>query len=88
MKKWTILRTYFLIYLAGYLIDTIAKWKILSYEKGWGVVYMVGLMGIGIIGLLIDFILTLIIKNKKILNGVGVLIAIGFSIMLLMEFKQ
>ena len=88
MKKWTILRTYFLIYLAGYLIDTIAKWKILSYEKGWGVVYMVGLMGIGIIGLLIDFILTLIIKNKKILNGVGVLIAIEFSIMLLMEFKQ
>ena len=88
MKKWTILRTYFLIYLAGCLIDTIAKWKILSYEKGWGVVYMVGLMGIGIIGLLIDFILTLIIKNKKILNGVGVLIAIEFSIMLLMEFKQ
>ena len=48
---------------------------------------MVGLMGIGIIGLLIDFILTLIIKNKKILNGIGVLIAIGFSIMLFIELN-
>tara|TARA_R110000850_G_scaffold67736_5_gene150895 strand:- start:23 stop:295 length:273 start_codon:yes stop_codon:yes gene_type:complete len=88
VKKWTILKTYFLIYLACCLIYTIAKWKILSYEEGWGAVYMVGLIGIGIIGLLIDFILTLIIKNKKILNGIGVLIAIGFSIMLLMELKQ
>ena len=49
---------------------------------------MVGLIGLGIFGLVIDFILTLIIKNKKILNGIGILIAIGFSIMLIMEFKQ
>ena len=87
VKKWTILRAYFLIYLVCCLIYTIAKWKILSNEEGWGVVYMVGLMGIGIIGLLIDFILTLIIKNKKILNGIGVLIAIGFSIMLFIELN-
>jgi len=88
VKKWTILRAYFLIYLACCLIYTIAKWKILSYEEGWGVVYMVGLMGIGIIGLLIDFILTLIFKNKKILNGIGILIAIGFSFMLFIELKN
>jgi hypothetical protein len=49
---------------------------------------MVGLIGLGLFGLVIDIILSLIIKNKKILNGIGILIAIGFSIMLIMEFKK
>lgn len=88
MKKWAVLRVYFLLYLACCIIYTIANWKVLSYEEGWGVVYMVGLIVIGLFGLLIDFILSLIIKNKKILNGIGILIAIGFSIMLFMELKQ
>ena len=87
MKKWTILKGYFLFYIVCCIIYTIAKWKVLSYEEGWGVVYMVGLIGIGLFGLLIDFILTVIIKNKKTLNGIGILIAIVFSIMLFMEFK-
>ncbi|WP_405202164.1 hypothetical protein [Dokdonia sp. LLG6352-1] len=87
VKKWTILRVYFLIYLVCCIIYTIAKWKILSYEEGWGVVAMVGLMSLGLVGLLADFILTLIIKNKIILNGIGILIAIGFSILLWIELK-
>ena len=87
VKKWTILRVYFLIYLVCCIIYTIVKWKILSYEEGWGVVAMVGLMSLGLVGLLADFILTLIIKNKKILKGIGILIAIGFSIMLWIELK-
>jgi uncharacterized membrane protein len=87
MKKWTILRAYFMVYLACCIIYTIAKWKILSYEEGWGVVAMVGLISMGLVGLLADFILTLIIKNKRILNGIGLLIAIGFSIMLWIELK-
>jgi len=87
VKKLTILRAYFLIYLACCVIYTIAKWKILSYEEGWGVVYMVGLIGVGLFGLLIDYILTFIIKNKKILNGIEILIVIGFSIMLFIELK-
>ncbi|WP_299716663.1 hypothetical protein [uncultured Tenacibaculum sp.] len=87
MKKWTILRTYFLIYLACCVIYTIVKWKILSFEEGWGVVYTIGLISIGLVGLLADFILTLIFKNKRILNGIGILIAIGFSIMLWIELN-
>jgi hypothetical protein len=87
VKKWTILRAYFLIYLACCIIYTIAKWKILSYAEGWGVVYMVGLISIGLVGLLADFILTLIFKNKRILNGIGILIAIGFSIKLWIELN-
>jgi uncharacterized membrane protein len=88
INNWTFLKGYLLVYLTCCLIFTIVKWKTLSYEEGWGIVYMVGLMGIGIFGLLIDFILSLIIKNKKILNGIGILISIGFSIMLFMELKQ
>ena len=87
ITQWTFLKGYLLVYLTCCLIFTIIKWKTLSYEEGWGVVYMVGLIGLGLFGLVIDFILTLIIKNKKILNGIGILIAIGFSIMLIMEFK-
>jgi hypothetical protein len=87
VKKWTVLRVYFIIYLACCLIYTITKWKILSYEEGWGVVYMFGLISIGLVGLLADFILTLIIKNKRILNGIGLFIAIGFSLMLWLELK-
>ena len=87
VKKWTILRAYFLIYLACCIIYTIAKWKILSYEEGWGVVYMIGLIGIGLFGLLIDFILTFMIKDKKIHSGIEILIVIGFSIMLFIELK-
>ena len=88
VSKWTILRGYLLVYLTCCLNFTIVKWKTLSHAEGWGIVYMIGLIGIGLFGLLIDFILTLIIKNKKILNGIGILIAIGFSIMLFMELKQ
>ena len=87
MKKWTILRIYFLIYLAFCIIYTIAKWKVISFEEGWGVVYMIGLISIGLVGLLADFILTLLFKNKRLLNGIGILIAIGFSIMLWIELN-
>lgn len=88
ITKWTFLKGYLLVYLTCCLIFTIIKWETLSYAEGWGVVYMVGLFVIGLFGLLIDFILTLIIKNKKILNGIGILIAIGFSIILFIELKN
>jgi len=87
MNKWTILRIYFTIYLACCIIYTFAKWQILSYEEGWGVVAMVGLISIGLIGLLVDFILSLIIKEKIILNVIEIIIAIGFSITLWIELK-
>lgn len=68
MKNWTILRAYFLIYIACCLIFTIVNWKTLSYEEGWGVVYMLGLISIGIVGLFADFILRLIIKKQSIIK--------------------
>lgn len=85
LKNWTFLRIYFLIYILCCLVFTVLQWKTLSQAEGWGVVYMIGLISIGLIGLLADVILNLLIKNKKVLNAVGILIAIGFSIMLLIE---
>ena len=63
IKNWTILRVYFLIYVLICLIYTIANWKTLSFEEGWGVVYMIDLISIGLIGLFDDLILTFIIKK-------------------------
>jgi hypothetical protein len=48
---------------------------------------MVGLITIGFIGLGIDFIFRLIIKNKKTLNILGILIVLIFSIILYDELN-
>ena len=87
MKKWTILRAYFLIYLLCCIIFTIVKWETLANAEGWGVVYMVGMILLGLVGLVVDFILFFLIQNKKVLNVIGLLLAIGFSIMLFIELK-
>lgn len=63
------------------------NWKTLSYAEGWGVVYMVGLISIGIIGFLIDFFLTKFITDRRILKGIEITIAVGFSLLLLNELK-
>ena len=83
----TILKGYLLVYLACCLIFTIIKWEILSNGEGWGVVYMIGLTSAGLFGLLIDFIMTLLIKNKKVLNGIGIILVLLFSIELWIELK-
>ncbi|WP_299216278.1 hypothetical protein [uncultured Dokdonia sp.] len=83
----TILKGYSLVYLACCLIFTIGNWKIIAQEEGWGVVYMIGLITIGLCGLLIDFVMILLIKNKKILNGIGAVLVLIFSIELWIELK-
>lgn len=87
IKNITILKGYSLIYLACCLIFTIIKWETLSEEEGWGVVYMIALTSAGLFGLLIDFVMTLLIKNKKILNGIGIILVLLFSIELWIELK-
>jgi hypothetical protein len=87
LRKTTIMRGYFIIYIVCCFLYSVYNWKILSHSEGWGIVYMVGLIAIGIIGLGIDFILSLIIKNKRILNILGILIILTFSIVLYDELK-
>lgn len=83
----TILKGYLLIYLVCCLIYPIAKWETLSHGEGWGVVHMIGLITIGLFGLLIDFVMKLLIKNKRILNAVGIVLIVLFSIELCNELK-
>jgi hypothetical protein len=87
-KNITILKGYSLIYLACCLIFTLINWKTLSEEEGWGVVYMIGLIAIGLFRLLIDFVMTLLIKNKKVLNGIGIILVLVFSIQLWIELNR
>lgn len=86
--KWTVLKGYFLVYLICCSIYTLIKWETLSNSGGWGLVYMFGLIGIGFLGLLVDFIIVLIIKNKKIFSIIETLIATVFSILLFIELKN
>jgi len=81
--KPTILNISALIFLIGVLIATILKYNVLSANEGWGIVLMVGLAGIGLIAIGVDFILQLIIKNKKILNIIGAIIVIGSALLII-----
>lgn len=86
--KWTVLKGYFLVYLICCSIFTLIKWETLSNSGGWGVIYMFGLIVIGLLGLFIDFILASIIKEKKIFRIIEILIALVFSILLFIELKN
>jgi hypothetical protein len=62
--KPTIIGIVFWLFLAGCIIYTIANYKILSAGEGWGVVGMFGLAGIGLVGLVVDFIIQLFRKKS------------------------
>ncbi|SDY17670.1 hypothetical protein SAMN05444411_1532 [Lutibacter oricola] len=52
------------------------NWKVLSAGEGWGVIGILGLIGIGFIGLIADFLLKKVIANKFYLNLIELLIII------------
>ncbi|THD67416.1 hypothetical protein E7Z59_07070 [Robertkochia marina] len=88
MKKPTVLKIYSSLYLIGCIIFTILNYSNLVKEEGWGMVGMIGLISIGIIGLVLDFVLTKVIKNKITLNLTELFIVLLFSIELLIEIKK
>lgn len=61
--KPTILGIAAWLFLGGSIIYTIVHYSTLSEGEGWGVVSMVGLAGIGIVVLVIDFIIQLFSKR-------------------------
>lgn len=74
--KYSILTAYAIIFLIGCIGFTIYNYDQLSEGEGWGVVGMVGLMGFGIFLLVADLILRSIIKNKILVNIIGLGISI------------
>lgn len=87
MKNWPVLKIFFVLYLTICVVYTVSNWETLSYAEGWGVVYMIGLIFFGLIGLLINYILAKAIKNTKRLNLAGIIISILFMFFLLIELK-
>ncbi len=80
MKKFTILNSFSVLFIAGCLIYAAINWRVLSHEEGWGVVGMVGLISFGILGLLVDYVLRKLIRNKWILNVIELIIVFFCSI--------
>jgi hypothetical protein len=81
----TILNLSAATFLSGIIIYTIWNYKTLSGDGGWGIVAMFGLAGIGMIAGLADLLLQQLIKNRTILNIIGLLIVIGLTIAILSD---
>ncbi|ALM08248.1 hypothetical protein SB49_10875 [Sediminicola sp. YIK13] len=88
MMKFTVLKGFSLLFILGCLLFTMVKWSTLSYEEGWGVVGMIGLISLGLAGLILDFVLTKLIKNKWLLNLIELLVLFFFSIELWISIKS
>ena len=83
--KPTILNISTGVYLLTLIVYTIAKYDILAEGEGWGIVAMVGLASIGLVTGVADLILQQILKNKTLLNIIGLIIVIGIAIFILKD---
>ncbi len=83
--KPTILNISTSIFLLGILFYSIWNYKTLSAGEGWGIVAMFGLAGIGIFAALADLILQRLIKNRVVINVLGLIIWVGIAISILAD---
>jgi hypothetical protein len=83
--KPTILNISTLIYLFGILLYSLWEYKTLSDGEGWGIVSMAGLAGVGIMTALADLILQRFIKNRIVINILGLLIVVGIAIAIIAD---
>lgn len=81
--KPSILNIYAILFLVSCIGFTIYNYDQLSEGEGWGVVGMVGLFGLGALLFVGDIILNNIIKKKKIVNVIGLVVAIIATILLI-----
>jgi len=63
------------------------NWNTTPFYEGWEVTSLAAPMLLGLTGLLVVFILTKYIKNRRILNSVEIVLAISFSIVLWFVYK-
>ena len=73
------------LFLTGIIFYTIFNYGQLSEGEGWGVVAMVGLFGVGIVLLVIDFIIQRVFKNKKTINIYGAFVVLIATLLLLLK---
>jgi len=83
--KPTILNISTAIYILGILFYSILEYKTLSADEGWGIVAMFGLAGVGIIAALADLILQRLLKNRIVINVLGLIILVGIAIAIISD---
>jgi len=81
----TVLNVVSVIFIAGCLLDIIVEYDKLSTGGGWGVVAMIGLMGVGLLTLVIDLLLQVFVKNRVLLNVLGTITVIIFGILIIKD---
>jgi len=84
--KKTVLSISSIVFIIGCFLDIIIEYDKLSKGEGWGVVSMIGLMGVGLLTLFIDFLLQLFIKNRTLVNVLGAITVIIFGILIIKDF--
>jgi len=62
--KPSILNVPVVLFMIGCVIYTICNYKTLSHGEGWGVVYVIGLCGLGLLLLVLDIAIQNIFKNN------------------------
>ena len=83
--KPTILNIATGLFIIGCFFETVSNYQQLSEGEGWGVVAMVGLFGVGVVLLAIDFIIQQVFKSRKTINIICTLIAIAATLLLLLK---
>ena len=73
------------LFLTGIIFYTIFKYAQLAEGEGWGVIAMLGLFGVGIFCLVVDFIIQKIFKNRKTANIIGAFVALTVTFLLLLK---
>ena len=81
--RLSILNVYAMLFLAICIGYTIINYKALSEGEGWGVVFMIGLCGIGIVLLVLDIVIQIIFKDRRTINIIGTILALAASVLIL-----
>jgi uncharacterized membrane protein len=75
------------LYLVGCIAYLVIKYKELSGNEGWGVVGLFGLITIGAVLFLVDFLIQLFVKNRTAVNIIGLVIAVITGVLLFVDFN-
>ena len=73
------------LFLTGIIIYTIFNYGQLSKGEGWGIVAMAGLLGVGLVLLILDFVLQKIFKNRTTINIIGASVTAVAALLLLLS---
>ncbi len=73
------------LFITIIFLYTLVNYDELSSAEGWGIVGMFGLLGLGLLGLFVDYVLRALIKDRKQLNIVEIIILIVFAVYILLN---